>query len=143
MPDNVNYAPSGSTLIASDDVGGIQYQRVKQSFGEDGTATDVSLTNPLPATITQGEIVECLEAIRMSVQSLNRTIGLAYPDTSGRMRILLDSITASLTLATVSTVTTVTTLTNQSQMGGLSAVPQIPAIMQFAADNLRRNITVN
>ena len=140
MPDNVNYAPSGSTLIASDDVGGIQYQRVKQSFGEDGTATDVSLTNPLPATITQGEIVECLEAIRMSVQSLNRTIGLAYPDTSGRLRILLDSITANLTLATV---TTVTTLTNQSQMGGLSAAPQIPAIMQFAADNLRRNITVN
>lgn len=140
MPDNVNYAPSGSTLIASDDVGGIQYQRVKQSFGEDGTATDVSLTNPLPATITQGEIVECLEAIRMSVQSLNRTIGLAYPDTSGRLRILLDSITANLTLATV---TNVTTLTNQSQMGGLSAAPQIPAIMQFAADNLRRNITVN
>lgn len=28
MPDNVNYAPSGSTLIASDDVGGVQYQRV-------------------------------------------------------------------------------------------------------------------
>jgi len=26
MPDNVNYAPSGSTLIASDDVGGVQYQ---------------------------------------------------------------------------------------------------------------------
>lgn len=149
MADNVNYNPTGSTQIASDEVGGVHYQRIKPAFGEDGTATDVSLTNPMPTTITQGELVECLEALRMSLQSLNRTIGSSYPDTAGRLRVAIDSITGALTLATITTVGTVTTvttcstLTNQSQIGGISANNQVPALMTMTADNLRRNITVS
>ena len=146
MADNVNYNPTGTTQIASDDVGGVQYQRIKPAFGEDGTATDVSNTNPMPVTISQGELVECLEALRMSMQSLNRTIGSSYPDAAGRLRVAIDAISASLTLATITTVTTVTTVgtvTNQTQMGGFSANNQIPALLTMTADNLRRNITVS
>ena len=148
MPDNVNYNPTGSTPIASDDVGGVQYQRIKPAFGDDGSATDVSLTNPMPATITQGELIECLESLRMAMQSLNKTIGSNYPDTAGRLRVAIDAITASLTLATITTVGTVTTvttcstLTNQTQIGGLQANPQIPALLQIGAETIRRNITV-
>jgi len=41
----------GATIqTAADDIGGILYQRVKPSFGVDGSAVDVSATNPLPVT---------------------------------------------------------------------------------------------
>lgn len=62
------------------------------------------------------------------------------PDTAGRMRVSLDSATA--TIPAVTTVTTLTTLTNQSQVGGYGANDQIPALMHLSADSLRRNITI-
>ena len=40
MADNVNTTPSGTTPIATDDVGGIQFQRIKRAAGIDGTAVD-------------------------------------------------------------------------------------------------------
>lgn len=46
MADNTT-ASAGSTL-ATDDIGGVHYQRVKITYGVDGTATDVSDTNRLP-----------------------------------------------------------------------------------------------
>jgi hypothetical protein len=61
------------------------------------------------------------------------------------MRVAIDAISASLTLATVTTVgtvTTVSTLTNQTQIGGLAATEQIPSLMRLGADSLRRNISV-
>lgn len=49
MADNVvANAGSGGSTFATDDVGGVQYPRSKQVWGVDGTATDVSATNPLP-----------------------------------------------------------------------------------------------
>jgi hypothetical protein len=50
MADNVNVTPSGTTPIATDDVGGVQYQRVKLSVGADGSATDVSSAAPMPSS---------------------------------------------------------------------------------------------
>lgn len=50
MPDNVGYTQGSGTTIATDDVGGVQYQRIKPSFGVDGSAVDVSATNPFPTT---------------------------------------------------------------------------------------------
>jgi hypothetical protein len=64
------------------------------------------------------------------------------------MRVAIDAITASLTLATITTVGTVTTVTtvssvtNQAQMGGFAAQDQVPALMHLSADSLRRNISV-
>ena len=109
---------------------------------------------------SQGELIEALEALRMATVSLTRSNGLMTVDTTGRIRILLDAITANLTLATVTTVgtvgtvttvstvtslgtvTTVSTLTNQSQMGGLATQDQIPALMSMNAQGLRANINV-
>jgi len=42
MADNVAITPGTGATIASDDVGGVQYQRVKVNYGADGTATDVT-----------------------------------------------------------------------------------------------------
>lgn len=107
------------------------------------TPLDVDVTNVVEATIPNGELIEALEAMRMAVQSLTRSIGQTMPDVAGRMRIALDAISASLTLATVTTVTTCSTLTNQTQLGGNPAFEQIPALMRLGADSLRRNIVVS
>lgn len=62
MADNTRLNPGvGGDLIASDDIGGTKHQRVKIQYGDDGSATDVSATNPLPvdigaSTVEVGEI---------------------------------------------------------------------------------------
>lgn len=52
MADNIAVTPGSGASVAADDVGGVLYQRVKPAFGADGSATDVSPTNPLPVTMT-------------------------------------------------------------------------------------------
>lgn len=52
MADNVAITAGSGTTIATDDVGGIQYQRVKVTWGVDGTGTDTSASNPLPVVQT-------------------------------------------------------------------------------------------
>lgn len=50
--DNVAVNPSGSTLIATDDVNGVQHQKVKVTLGDDGMdGGSVSNSNPMPAEI--------------------------------------------------------------------------------------------
>lgn len=49
MADNTTL-PGAGDVIASDDIGGVKYQRVKPAWGSDGTATDVDATNPLPTS---------------------------------------------------------------------------------------------
>lgn len=56
MADNATLPATGD-VIAADDVGGVKYQRVKNSFGADGAATDVQETKPLPVvTLPRGDI---------------------------------------------------------------------------------------
>jgi len=47
MPDDIVL---GSDTFATDNIGGVNYQRVKLTIGADGTATDVSGSNPIPVT---------------------------------------------------------------------------------------------
>lgn len=150
MPDNVAITAGSGTVVATDEIGGVNFQRVKPAWGVDGVAVDVSAAAPLPVA-PLGEMLETLTQIGMLLTSLTRSIGAAYPDASNRLRVVVDAITANLTLSTittvgtvttVSTVTTLSTLTNQTQIGGVNASPQIPALMQIAADQLRGGITV-
>lgn len=48
MADNVQVTQGSGTVMATDDVAGVQYPRVKVSVGSDGTAQDVSSANPMP-----------------------------------------------------------------------------------------------
>lgn len=137
MADDVTL-PGDGAIIATDEVGGRQFQIVKQAFGADGEATPVSAVAPLPVEV-YGELLEALEAMRMAIVSLTRTVGQAMPDTAGRMRVNVES---SVSLS-VGTVTTVSTLTNQAQVGGLAATEHIPSLMRLGADSARRNITVS
>ncbi len=54
MADNVAITPGTGATIASDDVGGVQYQRVKPAIGADGAAADVSAANPMPVQLGDG-----------------------------------------------------------------------------------------
>lgn len=50
MADNISVTAGSGTSLASDEIGGVHFQRVKVTFGPDGTATDVSAIDPLPVT---------------------------------------------------------------------------------------------
>lgn len=144
MADNVGYTPGSGATIAADDIGGVLHQRVKIGVGGDGEAVDVSADNPLPI-MGKGELVEVLEALRTTLQVLTANLGTSMPDVSGRLRVAIEAISGSLTLATITTVgtvTTVATMTNQTNIGGNAANEQIPALMAMAAAALRSNITV-
>jgi hypothetical protein len=131
MADNVGYTPGSGATVAADEIGGVLYQRAKVVVGEDGVATDVSQANPMPMAAV-GELIEAIEALRMAVHSLTRSVGLAMPDTGGRLRVNVET----------GALTSLTTLTNQTNVGGQPATEQIPSLMRVAADALRRNVTV-
>ena len=57
MADNTELtAGSGGDTIATDDIAGVKHQRVKIQYGDDGSATDVSDTNPLPIDDAGGSL---------------------------------------------------------------------------------------
>ena len=137
MADNIGYTPGAGATIAADDIGGALHQRVKMVLGADGvTNGDVSLTNPMPIQGV-GELVEQLSAIRTLLQSLTRSVGLAMPDSAGRLLVRIDASSVNLSTSLSSG-----TLTNQTQVGAISATEQIPSLMRLGADSLRRNIVV-
>lgn len=52
MADNTTInAGSGGDVIASDDIGGVKYQRVKVGAGADGSYADADATHPLPVQV--------------------------------------------------------------------------------------------
>jgi len=56
MVDNVAITAGSGTAIAADDLSGVYYQRVKISWGVDGSAVDASASNPFPVVInTNGQ----------------------------------------------------------------------------------------
>ena len=148
MADNITALANtgtGTDILATDEIGGVHHPRTKIGFGVDGTYQDVSHSHHLPV-VTQDELIEAIEALRIAVQALTRSgMGQAMPDNAARLRVVVDAISGSLTLGTVSTVSniaTLATLTNQTQIGGLPAIEQIPSLMRLGADSMRRNISV-
>jgi hypothetical protein len=115
-----------------------------------GLTNDQLREAPVPTEAT-GELVEAIEALRMAVQSLNRSLGLATVDLTGRQRTVTDvislptlaNVTTVASITNIATLATLTTLANQTNIGGIAANHHVPATMQMSADNLRRNILVS
>lgn len=128
MADNVPITAGSGTQIAADDVAGVFYQRVKVAIGEDGTANDVSSSNPLPTQIIQDATSQAIQVQDQTVELLKILVDLLYSnaitDAGQRQRIVIDAITAGLTLATVTTVTGVTTVSSVTNVAGLFGVNQ-------------------
>lgn len=56
MADNIQVTQGAGTTMATDDIAGVQYPRVKVSWGADGSAVDASATNPLPGYSPNSEL---------------------------------------------------------------------------------------
>lgn len=56
MADNVSITEGSGKTIAGDDISSVIHQRVKIEYGDDGSATDVSDTNPLPVDDAGGSL---------------------------------------------------------------------------------------
>jgi hypothetical protein len=147
MADNVGYTPGTGAKVAARDVTYSGEAALAQAVGlvtltgadDAKSATDVSTSNPLPIA-AYGELVEALEAMRMSINSLAKSIGYALPNAQGFPIMEVRQATAAN--LNVTAVLGTTTLTNQAQIGGFAANDQIPSLMHLQADNLRRNISV-
>lgn len=66
MADNITVTPGLGATVACDDVGGILWQRVKLGIGTDGSATDVSTSNPMPV-ITVSKYIDVTLSLDTSV----------------------------------------------------------------------------
>ena len=59
MADTVGYTPGVGEIIATDDVGGVQYQVIKIAVGEDGVIDNlVSVDQPLPTQVLNTVSIE-------------------------------------------------------------------------------------
>ena len=153
MADNVGYTPGAGSKVAARDVTYSGEAALAQAVGlvtfagadDAKTATDVSTTNPLPMA-AYGELIEAVEAMRMAINALTKSIGYALPNLLGQPIFEARQATAANLNANVSgslsSISTVTTLTNQAQIGGYAANDEVPAFMHLQVDGLRRNISV-
>lgn len=133
MADNVGYTPGSGAIVAADDISGVLYQRIKPVVGEDGTAIDVSSTNPMPvsditAESTRQDMVTLL--VRM-LNYLNSPMG--YDKSLQRQRATV--VLESGTVTTVSTVTTVTTVTTVAAVTSLNNIDTYNARMTVLDTN--------
>ena len=151
MADNVGYTPGTGAKVAARDVSYSGEAALAQAVGlvtftgpdDAKSATDVSTSNPFPVA-AYGELIEAIEALRMAVGSLTRSIGMALPNAQGFPIMEVRQATAAnmAVTANIAGNQTIATLTNQAQIGGFAANDQIPALMHLQADSLRRNISV-
>jgi hypothetical protein len=142
MADNVGYTPGVGAIIAADDIGGILYQKVKMIHGADGIAHETADNNPLPVTATQ-ELMQAIEAMRMAIQALTRTIGLAQVNPlTGRMLVDPSGVTSPVSGTVSANQSGTWNITNLATIGGVAANSQVQSFERMTADNLRRNINV-
>lgn len=142
MADNLGYTPGTGETVATDEIGGAHYQRVKLVWGEDGIANDVNSTTPMPVQVI-GDLLDAIEAMRMAIVSLQKSIGMAQVDPlTGRMRVDGSGVTQPVSGTVTANQGGTWNVTNQSQIGGQNANSVVTSLERGAADNLRRNINV-
>jgi hypothetical protein len=143
MADNVGYTPGSGATVSADEILGILFQRIKLTLGADGVNDgDVSSSNPMPIA-AYGELIEAIEAMRLAVQSLNRTIGLAQVNPlTGRMLVDPSGVTSPVSGTITANQGGTWNITNLATIGGVAANSQVQSFERMTADNLRRNINV-
>jgi hypothetical protein len=102
MADNVGYTPGAGATVAADDIGGVLHQRVKISVGEDGSATDVSATSPMPVSVA-GLGIPTHDHIGMTYTGSNLT-GVTYR-TGGAGGTIVATLTLAYTGSNLTSVT--------------------------------------
>jgi hypothetical protein len=149
VADNVGYTPGTGATVAADEIGGVLYQRVKVTSGVDGTATDVSSSNPMPVSVgnfpatqpVSGSVsvsnFPATQDVNITGISESAPLPVADADSGNLLRRILQMLMAPLgydkslqrqrgtvlvesgTVTTVSTVTTVTTVSAVTSLNNL------------------------
>lgn len=103
MADNTTLNPgAGGDVIATDDIAGVKYQRVKVNYGGDGVATDVSATNPLPvapsraSASTSASVAGSTTNVTLLALNASRLGATIFNDSTADLYVKLGS-TATLT----------------------------------------------
>jgi hypothetical protein len=104
MADNTSQV--GTDTIATDDVGGIKYQRVKVNYGDDGSATDASATNPFPIndlTPKEPSYIACIPNVAGAASKVHWDL---FNDATSAylVKVRLITITPVLTAAVTGTI---------------------------------------
>lgn len=131
MADNVSINQGSSTTIATDDVGSVHYQRVKLTWGADGTATDVSTAAYLPVDGGKNFVVQVTPTVSSAAYADGDTLASAMVVVdaarvnSGTGMLSYITMAADTTTATAGSVdvfilnapTTGSTITENSTLG--------------------------
>jgi hypothetical protein len=88
LADNVqsNATTTAGAVFATDEISGIHHSRVKVEIGADGTATDVSSTNPMPVRQNDGSANQTFAELDLDSGggTVSRiSVGLAIPSPGG------------------------------------------------------------
>ncbi len=111
MADNVDITPGAGATVATDEVGGRHYQRMKLTDGVDGSENHASVRADGTQEVSLSDINTALYAI---LEALTRPI--SQDPGTGRTRVSVDN-TAAVTVSS-GTVTTCSTVTSMTQFGG-------------------------
>lgn len=132
MADTITLnAGSGGSVVATDDIGGVHYQRIKLIFGADGTNVgDVSTTNPLPI---QGGNIARSSAAWTSATAQNTALTMAVTGFAA----------AGLTIVTTTTITAGAVTTEVSDDGGTTWFPISARITGSAVIHKSWNLSAN
>jgi len=134
MPDNVT--PPGFTKpVATDEIGGVDFQRFKMALGADGVNDgDVSSSNPLPVALVG---VNESAPLSVSDDAIAQLLGilLQYQDSPRGYDKSLQRQRATV-LVESGTVTTVTTVTTVSTVTNLSTIDTLQGRIQVYGQNL-------
>jgi hypothetical protein len=105
VADNFSLPATGITG-ASDDIGGVHYQRVKVGTGADGSYADVSTSAPMPvvevwyASSAMTNVSASVTSVTVLAANANRSGAIIYNDSTANLRIAY-SATASATSFTM------------------------------------------
>ena len=92
---------SGGDTVAADEIGGKKHQRVKLQYGDDGAATDVSDTNPLPIDDAGGSLtVDAPVATPVNVQ-ISDGADTALVSAAGALNVDGSGVTQPVSAATL------------------------------------------
>lgn len=97
MADNIDVTPGSGKTVATDDVAGVQFQKIKIDVGGDGASAPLSSTNTIPATIYSGGTAVDWSAPVPVTQSGTWNVGInATSATAGQVGpIVQGSVTTS------------------------------------------------
>lgn len=135
MANNLGYTEGSGAIVATDEISGEHFQRIKTGYGSEGSYTDVSDQTPMPTT--DDTIIALLAAM---LERMPRTTG------NDQMAVSVESqpaitISANQDLRNISgTLGTVTTL---NQFGGKPAILAADAIVMQGTSHIYNNIIVS